>query len=411
MVSAGLEDDFESGVIDPLKWCSVDDAAIGTGCGAFAGTGALHFDGPNADRFLETCDINAAPCTTIDFCLFLGNNASGGAPCENVDAGDDIYPDYSINGGASWITIQMFPHSDWDTGGPYANAWACFSIPIPAGALTGTTRFRWFQTPSACTGCDNWSLDNINITCAFNSTFDFAWTGQAIGNPTDQDPIVTPTMSGSYSILVTDSATGCTYEDTISITVTCPPCSPPIPTLTHITCAGACDGSMIANAIGPDGPPWTFTWTDMATSTVIGTLTTMGSVDSIQNLCAGIYKISITDTTGCTRDSIVTLLEPVAMTLATSSDTTICIGGTATILANAAGGNGAPYTYTWVGIPGNGPHPVNPLVNTTYVVTSSDGLGCTSPADSVLVNISPPLSVVTSPNDTVCYGDDAILSA
>ncbi|MBL4705738.1 MAG: PKD domain-containing protein, partial [Flavobacteriales bacterium] len=35
----------------------------------------------------------------------------------------------------------------------------------------------------------------------------------------------------------------------------------------------------------------------------------------------------------------------------------------------------------------------------------------TSPADSVLVNISPPLSVVTSPNDTICSGDDAILTA
>jgi len=411
LVSAGVSDDFESGTMDPNVWCDINDGALGLGCGVFGGASAFHFDGPDADRWLETCDINASPCTTIDFCLFLGNNSSGGAPCENVDAGDDIYLEYSINAGVTWVTIQMFPHSDWDAGGIYDNIWGCFSIPIPAAALTGATRFRWSQTPSACTGCDNWSLDNINITCAFNSTFDFTWTGQAVGNPTDQNPIVTPISSDFYSVTVTDSASGCTFTDSVEITVTCPPCSPPIPTLQDVTCAGACDGYIIANAIGPDGPPWTFTWTDVATATVLGTLTTTASIDTLPNLCAGVYMISVTDTVGCTRDTTVTLLEPDPMTLATSSDTTICIGGTATISANAAGGNGAPYVYTWTGIAGNGPHNVNPTGDSCFVVNSTDGLGCTSPADSVCVTISPALSVATSPDDTICSGDNAILSA
>ncbi len=410
LVSAGVSEDFESGAMDPTVWCDIDDGAIGTGCGVFAGANAFHFDGPDAERYLETCDINASPCTTIDFCLFLGNNGSGGAPCENVDAGDDIYLDYSTDGGVTWVPIQMFPHSDWDTGGPYANAWACFSIPIPAGALTGSTRFRWYQTPSACTGCDNWSLDNIQITCAFNSTFDFTWSGQSVGNPTDQNPTVTPVTTNYYAVTVTDSASGCTFTDSILIDVFCPPCSPPFPTLQDVTCAGACDGYIIADAVGPDGPPWTFSWADAAGNN-LGTLTTGAAADTLPNLCAGTYIITLTDTTGCSRDTTVTLVEPPAMTISTSNDTTICLGGTATVAATAAGGNGAPYTLNWTGIAGNGPHNVNPTTDSCFVVTATDGLGCTSPMDSVCVTMLSPITVQASPDDSICAGDDATITA
>lgn len=408
LVSAGITDDFEGGTIDPLIWGQVDNGTLGTGCGANGGSAtALHFDSNGGDRAATTVGFNTAPCTTLDFCLFIGNSGSGGAPCENADSGEDVLLEYSTNGGATWILIQTFLQSDWDAN----NNWQCFSIPIPAGALTGNTMFRWIQPNySACTGCDNWSLDDVQVTCAFNSTFYFDWSGQGVGVNTDQDPMITPTTTGYYSVLVTDSASGCTFNDSILITVTCPPCSPPIPTLYDVTCAGACDGYIVADAIGPDGPPWTFTWTDAGGAT-LGTLTTNGSSDTLQNLCAGVYTISVTDTAGCTRDTTVTLIEPAPMTLATSNDTTICIGGIATISATAAGGNGAPYTYTWTGIPGNGPHNVNPTVDSCFVVTATDGLGCTAPADSVCITLNPSLIVQTSPDDTICSGDDAILTA
>lgn len=408
LVSAGIQDDMESGTIDPLIWGQVDNGSLGTGCGANGGTGtALHFDSSTGTRAATTVGFNTAPCTTIDFCLFIGNTGSGGAPCENADNGEDVHLEYSINGGTTWIPMIVYLQSDWDA----LNAWQCFSVPIPAGALTGNTMFRWIQpTYSGCTGCDNWSLDDVSVSCAYNSTFDFDWTGQGVGVSTDQNPFVTPISSNYYSVTVIDSASGCTFTDSLLVTVTCPPCSPPIPTLQEVTCAGACDGYIIANAIGSDGPPWTFTWTDSGGS-LLGSLVTTASIDTLSNLCAGIYTISVTDTVGCTRDTTVTLLEPDPMTLSTSNDTTICINGTAMVSAVAVGGNGAPYTYTWTNIVGNGPHNVNPSSDSCFVVQAMDGLGCTSPSDSVCITINPPLSVVASPDDTVCIGNAATISA
>ena len=409
LVSAGIEDDFESGTINPLIWGSVDNGTPGVGCGANGGSAAaLHFDSSTGDRAATTVGINTAPCTTVDFCLFIGNSGSGGAPCKNADVNEDVVLEYSVDGGITWVLMQTFLQSDWDA----LNAWQCFSIPIPGAALTGNTMFRWIQPNySACVGCDNWSLDDVQVTCAFTSTFDFAWTGQALSNATDQNPFITPITTNNYVVTVTDASSGCTFVDSILIDVFCPPCSPPFPTYQDVTCVGSCDGYIIADAVGSDGPPWNFTWTDAVSGAVLGTLTTTNASDTLLNLCAGTYTITVTDTLGCARDTTVTLSEPPAMSLTPSNDTTICIGGTASISAIPSGGNGAPYTLNWNGLIGNGPHIVAPTTDSCFVLIATDVLGCSSTFDSICIAMNPPLSIQTTPDDTVCPGDQTSISA
>ncbi|HAE30179.1 MAG TPA: hypothetical protein DCF89_03615, partial [Flavobacteriales bacterium] len=408
LVSAGISDDFESGTIDPLTWSSVSNGTLGVACGTNGGSAAaLHFDSSTGDRSATTVPINTAPCTTIDFWLFIGNSGSGGAPCENADLNEDVVLEYSVDGGLTWVLIQTFLQSDWDA----LNAWQCFSIPIPAAALTGSTMFRWIQPNySACTGCDNWSLDDVQVTCAFTSTFNYSWTGQGLSSSTDQNPFATPITSNYYVMTVTDVSSGCEFTDSILIDVYCPPCSPPLPTYQDVTCAGSCDGYIAAAAVGSDGPPWIYTWTDVATGATLGTITTSNSTDTLSNLCAGSYRITVTDTVGCARDTIVTLSEPDPMSITPSNDSTICINGTATIAAAASGGNGGPYLLNWTGLVGNGPHNVTPASDQCYSVTATDILGCTSEIDSVCITLNPPLTAIASQNDTICAGDDAEIS-
>ena len=408
LVSAGISDDFESGTIDPLTWSSVSNGTLGVACGTNGGSAAaLHFDSSTGDRSATTVPINTAPCTTIDFCLFIGNSGSGGAPCENADLNEDVVLEYSVDGGLTWVLIQTFLQSDWDA----LNAWQCFSIPIPAAALTGSTMFRWIQPNySACTGCANWSLDDVQVTCAFTSTFNYSWTGQGLSSSTDQNPFATPITSNYYVMTVTDVSSGCEFTDSILIDVYCPPCSPPLPTYQDVTCAGSCDGYIAAAAVGSDGPPWIYTWTDVATGATLGTITTSNSTDTLSNLCAGSYRITVTDTVGCARDTIVTLSEPDPMSITPSNDSTICINGTATIAAAASGGNGGPYLLNWTGLVGNGPHNVTPASDQCYSVTATDILGCTSEIDSVCITLNPPLTAIASQNDTICAGDDAEIS-
>lgn len=64
------------------------------------------------------------------------------------------------------------------------------------------------------------------------------------------------------------------------------------------------------------------------------------------NLCADTHYITITDSLMCERDTSITLTEPSALQLIPPKDTTICIGGTAHLMAIASGGT-APYSFQW----------------------------------------------------------------
>lgn len=403
VMSSGIVDDFDTG-FDPTMWNSVSNGQSGqVGCGTQTGSGdALYFDSSTGDRSATTVAFNAAPCTTIDFCLFIGNQGSTPAPCENADTNEDVELQYSTNGGATWITIQVFNQADWDAAGPYSNSWACFSIPIPAGAQTGSTQFRWIQPQySACTGCDNWSLDDVNIQCASQSTYNFNWTGSNMSSNTIQDPTVSPIFGSWYYVTVTDNQNSCTAQDSIYIE-TCPPCDLPSFTFNHISCPGLNDGSITATALpGTDGPPFIFEWSDSLTGAIIQTGSINGMSDMLSNIGAGYYTLSITDTTGCMRDTTITLVEPDSIEI-TAMDTTICVDGTATLTATAIGGNGGPYVYDWTGI-GQGTPTVNPTISTCYEVLVTDANGCISEADTMCVNLLDSLSGnIIAPIVSVC---------
>ena len=138
--------------------------------------------------------------------------------------------------------------------------------------------------------------------------------------------------------------------------------------------------------------------------------------DTAFGLGAGTYSVTLTDLNDCIDTASITLGEPTQVVLTPSADTTICIGGTATIAVLAQGGtNGdAPqnpvYTYIWDnGIPDTNTYNVSPLAQTTYNVTVEDVNGCAT-STSVTVSIYSPISVTV--NDAViCDGGTTTLTA
>ena len=48
----------------------------------------------------------------MDFQVYI---ATGTAPCENADPGDDVVLEYSINGGGSWIPFDTMLESQFST--------------------------------------------------------------------------------------------------------------------------------------------------------------------------------------------------------------------------------------------------------------------------------------------------------
>ncbi len=414
---AGQIDDFNTGI--NANWGGVTNGTPNTNCGSVSGD-ALHFDGTTTPREAFTVAQNVTTCTTIDFCLFIGNSSSGGAPCENADTGEDVELQYSTNGGATWVTIQVFNQADWDAAGPYNNTWQCFSIPIPAGAISPTTQFKWVQPNfSACTGCDNWALDDVNINCSAAATnYNYSWTpNNAVNDDTLQSPFTSINQTTTYYVTVTNPNGGCTTSDSVTVHVTCGDCFPAVPTWTDPTCNGGNDGQIIATPnFSPNSNIQVLTFIDSLTGTTLQVSDTLypGDSDTLNGIPAGTYIISAWDSIngGCVKDTVITLTEPDSVLISNiTANDIICIGGSKQIDATATGGNGNPYTYFWTdvvsgnAIPGNGPHTVFPTADPhCYEVYAEDALGCISDTQQVCIVLHPALTASSTDTAiTICH--------
>lgn len=190
--------------------------------------------------------------------------------------------------------------------------------------------------------------------------------------------ITTAGNNAPYPNAVFFAASGVTYSQTVT------------PTVTNATCAAA--GSIALNITGSTSP-YTVSWNTSPVQT--GTTAT--------NLPAGIYIATITDAAGCTSTYTGTITLTNTLTLTAHADTAICAG--ASFNANTAS-NGT--TFTWTPAAGVSNTAVaspilSPAATTPYSVTATLGTGCTSTKTfTVTVN---PLPTLTLHADTlICIG-------
>lgn len=121
---------------------------------------------------------------------------------------------------------------------------------------------------------------------------------------------------------------------------------------------------------------------------------------SIQNVAAGIYKLTVTDSTGCTDTATATISEPLPLAIAVSVKPTTCglINGTA--WASVSGGT-SPYQYLWTsGSSGDTTRNVAGQVN----VVVTDKNGCTQTSALADVKPSQPLVISLGNDLAICAG-------
>ena len=203
--------------------------------------------------------------------------------------------------------------------------------------------------------------------------------------------------SGSYCVTVTDIH-GC--FDSLCVTV---PNAPGVVTTisnTPVSCNGLCDGT--ASVTASSGlAPYTYSWSSGQTT------------PSITGLCPGTYTCTITDASGCSVTASTVVAQPPVILINPISGVTICVGQSTTLNATATGGHPlGGYTYDWTAPAFTGPaYTVSPTTTTTYTVVATDSAGCVSQSpQTVTVTVNPPLSVVASPNVSICPGASTTLS-
>ncbi len=325
-------------------------------------------------------DANVSPVSNSVSC----NGGSNGTATASLSGGT---PPFTY----SWNTspVQTNQTATGLTAGTYvvtiANGYGCtasFSVTItqPQTLSSGISA-------SQNVSCNGGSNGSATITASGGtSPYSYAWSNA------QTNAMATGLVSGTYSVTVTDSK-GCT--STASLTITQPAVlSSSAVASTNVSCFGASNGAAASTASGGT-TPYNFSWN---TSPPQNTQTATG-------LSAGNYVVTITDGNGCTSTAGVTITQPTALS---SSVLTVngvsCYGGNNGYLVASASGGTPQYSYAWNTTPVQNTQTATGLTAGTYVVTVTDGNGCTATASATLTQPSQLVASAASGSSVSCNG-------
>lgn len=207
---------------------------------------------------------------------------------------------------------------------------------------------------------------------------------------------VTPCVSYHLKIAIVDALNG-KYDSGVFIqgnTFTCSTAPSPSIVATDACINNGTATVVVSNYSGPTNYSW-----------LPGGQTT----SAITNLVPGDYTCLITYPGLCTSDSLTITINDAQPAVVPMAAATICIGQTVSLTANASGG-ASGYSYSWTTGATSVNANVSPTVNTTYTVIATDANGCSSPPETVLVNVYPPLTIQTTNAISICTSASTMLS-
>ncbi len=238
----------------------------------------------------------------------------------------------------------------------------CFATAIANVGEQSSITYTLAATPVSCFDLSDGSV-SANVS-AGNGPFTYAWST----TPIQGNASLSNLPSGNYTITITD-ALGCSVVDNININ------SPSQVVLTTsttaINCNGFPDGTATVTASGGMSG-YTYLWNDALAQTT----------PTASGLAQGTYTVSVTDQTGCTANSTVSITEPSPL-LATATGTDLtCFGSSDGSVTVTGIGGSTPYSYVWNY--GTTSAIATGLSAGTCFVTVSDANGCTATASTTI---------------------------
>jgi hypothetical protein len=261
----------------------------------------------------------------------------------------------------------------------------------PAGPAAPTASVTTLATCSAPTA-------TITVTVpapAAGTTYTVTGTSPVVAPQTNTTGVFNGLNPGTYN--VTTTVGGCT--STATVIVVSPPAGAPIISVVStndVTCNGGSDGDAIVSGSGGTGT-LTYTWTP---GNLSGTNQT--------GLSAGSYSVQVTDQTGCSNSTTVTIGEPAAVNITETITSANCGSADGSISVVVAGGTGT-YTYSW-SPGGSTASSITALTPGNYSVSVTDQSGCSATENYVVGQIGSLAIVATPPSSTIDEGDSVQLN-
>ena len=215
--------------------------------------------------------------------------------------------------------------------------------------------------------------------------YTYSWSpGAPIGQFTNTISGLAP---NTYTVLVTD-AFGCTMTQTIVITE--PALLVANASATPQSCASIFDGTATANPTGGTGA-YTYSWSPGAATT-----------QTLTNLSAGNYTVTVTDASGCVQTQVVTVTSPLPIIVTLTGTNISCNGACDGTASASVSGGTAPYIYAWT--PGASPLTgISSLCANTYTCTVTDANNCPQ-AQTIIITEPAVLLANTTATPASCAG-------
>lgn len=237
---------------------------------------------------------------------------------------------------------------------------------------------------SSSTKCVGQSITFTDASTNSPTSWTWSFPGGSPTSSTAQNPTVTYTAAGTYTITHTaanSSGTSTPVSQTITVNA--------LPSITS-TSASICRGS---SATLTAGGASTYVWNTGATTASISVSPTVATVYTVTGTLAS---------TGCSNTRTTTVTIKTTPTV-TASSKTVCLGSATTLTASGA------TSYTWNTGATTSSISVSPTLTTNYTVTGTNSVGCTH-SRSLTVTVNP-LPNVTANSATICAGATATLIA
>ena len=355
-------------------------------------------------------DINAYPFGCSSFPIAQNDNAASYAlDLIVLPKPDFTIPKTSFCANEPAVTLSLVANST--TGGTFSGPGVSGTSFNPATAGVGTHILKYRVTAqqgaAIAPATDSFSitvtvnpnvsttLNTTNQTCAAGGTvtnnvtggtapFTYVWNNGATAAS------LSNLGAGTYQVTVTDAA-GCSVSNSASISSSVVVINTNTPTTTNSICGGATGTASVTATNGT--APYTYAWSNG------------GNTQTINNIAAGSYNVTITDANSCQGVlSGIVVNNPNSPSASISSSTNINCNGasTGTASVSATGGTVTTgYSYNWSNNANTAS--ISGLTAGVYTVTVTDNAQCT---DIVAINISQPTAVTVSGSSTniLCSG-------
>lgn len=381
---------------DPLDGSSVNSSTGEITTAVSGTTYNIEYTTPGSCPATQTNSVTAngftiSSITTDEFC---GN--SDGSISINTVSGGPLFT-YSIDNGVSSQGTSLFSGL---SAGTYTllvtdQATLCTATGSAfVGSAGGPTIDVMTIIDESCAGMNDGSID-VNTVTGGSGTYDYSWS--LVPDPGTSS--VSNLPAGIYTVTVTDPASGCATDSTITVNAGANCCDLEIDALQtiNILCNHGSDGEIEVLITGGTGP-FTFELSD-------GTNLSTNSTGVFTSLLAGTYSISVVDQNNCQVDTTLTLTEPDALQMTIQTSDPTCAGYSDGSIDISIIGGVPSYNYSIDnGVSWSTTNTFSSLPAGSYDVLIEDANGCQLGAQVVSLATPQGISLSLTQSNETCFG-------